>query len=339
MNRFRTFATAALLLVLGGCAGAPVQPDWVTGNSQAYPQTRYLLGRGQGNTPALARDRARADLAKNFRVSVAEESEDLVTRSSRVEGTAAAGEQLEARASRRVFTSTDQVVAGARVAEAWSDPKSGAHHALAVLDRLQAAAGLRQEAARADARTRAFLEAARASEDPLTKIAAADRAVAAQRERLELQDLLAVVDPAGGAAPAPFDLAALEADRATLLQRVRVAARVSEDPLGGLQGAVAAGLAAAGFLAAEWEGAPYLLDASLGVTEHSGAEGWQWVRGTLQVTLRERAGPVRGSHRWEVKASAQQAELARRRAADQVAELLRSELGPVIVGFGGPEAP
>ncbi|MHB8763015.1 MAG: hypothetical protein ACYDA8_01525, partial [Deferrisomatales bacterium] len=65
---------AALLLALAalGCAGAPAQPDWVAGTPQQYPAARYLLGRGQGDTPALARDRARADLAKNFRVSVSE---------------------------------------------------------------------------------------------------------------------------------------------------------------------------------------------------------------------------------------------------------------------------
>ncbi|MHB8766782.1 MAG: LPP20 family lipoprotein, partial [Deferrisomatales bacterium] len=308
-------------------------PDWVAATPQQYPAARYLLGRGQGDTPALARDRARADLAKNFRVSVSEESEDRVTASSQAEGKASSS-RLEAETSRRITARTDQALEGSRVAEAWQDGKSRAHHALAVLDRLQAGAALRQQAARLDGVTREALDEARGADDLLVKLGAAGRAVAAQRERAEVQRLLTVVDPAGTGAPPTHELARLEADEAGLRRRVRVAPKAAEDPLGGLERAAAAALSAAGFLPEGGEAAGYDLTARLSVAEHPGAEGWHWVRGTLEVTLGERGGGVRGSHRWDVKASGQQPELARRRAADQVAKLLADDLGGVIVGFG-----
>jgi hypothetical protein len=305
----------------------------VADTPQAYPASRYLLGRGQGDTAALARDRARADLAKNFRVRVLEESEDRVTYTSASPGEGAPA-RLEAQASRWIAARTDQVLEGARIAEAWQDPENRAHHALAVLDRLQAGAALRQQAARLDGVTREALAQARATDDLLVQIGAAGRAVEAQRERAEVQRVLTVVEPVGMGTPPLYELARLAADEAELRRRLRVAPRALEDPLGGLERAAAAALAAAGFLPEAGEAAGYELDARLSATEHPGADGWHWVRGTLEVTLKERAGAVRGSYRWDVKASGQQPELARRRAADQAARLLETELGGVLLGFG-----
>ncbi len=331
----RTVSCAAVLLIAlaSGCAGAPEKPDWIGANSAKYPATRYLLGRGQGDSPAVARDRARADLAKNFRVSVSEESRDVLVRTARSGGSEAEGARLESEASRSVSARTDQVLEGVRIAESWEEPEGGGHHALAVLDRLQASGSLRQRAAQLDAATREALDQARGGDDLLFRVGAATRAVEAQRERAELQVHLAVLDPSGVGAPPSYDLARLEADRIELLRRVRIAPAAVADPLGGLARAVGAALSAGGFDPEAGEAADYRLDAGLTVTEHPGEAGWRWVRGTLEVTLRDPGGKVRGAHRWDVKASAQQPELARQRAADQVARLLEAELGPVLIGF------
>lgn len=334
----RTCRSAVLLLVClaVGCAAAPPRPDWVSGNGAKYPAARYLLGRGQGDSPAVARDRARADLAKNLRVSVSEESEDVLVRSASSEGGAETA-RLESDVSRRVVARTDQVLQGSRIAESWEDTEAGQHHALAVLDRLQASAALRQQAALLDSATREAVEQARSGGDPLFRAGAASRAVEAQRERVDLQGYLAVLDPSGTGAPPTYDLARLEADRLELLRRVRVAPAAAEDPLGGLARSLGAALSAAGFVPESGEAAEYALEASLRVSEHPGEGGWQWVRGTLEVTLRDRTGRVRGAHRWDVKASGQQPDLARRRAADQAAGLLDAELGAVLIGFGRAE--
>ena len=67
------------LLAEGGCATRSTMPDWINGASHKYPSEQYLIGRGQAATEEEARDRARADLAKIFEVSVAVESEDVQT--------------------------------------------------------------------------------------------------------------------------------------------------------------------------------------------------------------------------------------------------------------------
>ena len=56
-----------LVLMLGACASkSPPPPTWVMGDSDAYSNTQYLLGRGQAATAEEAKDRARADIAKVF---------------------------------------------------------------------------------------------------------------------------------------------------------------------------------------------------------------------------------------------------------------------------------
>jgi len=49
---------------LFGCASAPSIPDWVNGKSAKYPDSQYLVGRGQAGAQEEARNRARTDLAK-----------------------------------------------------------------------------------------------------------------------------------------------------------------------------------------------------------------------------------------------------------------------------------
>jgi hypothetical protein len=329
--------TTLVLVALSwiGCAGTPKQPDWITGNSGAYPAAGYLIGRGQGPTSAVARDRARAGLAKNFRVHLTEESRDLLARASQTEGEVTTS-RLESEVSRNIIARTDQIVEGVRVAEAWQDPITMTHHALAVLDRLQAGNKLRQTIAGLDSATQRSLEKARTSNDVLVKIGAATRALAAQVERAEYQRCLTVVDRSGVGVPPAHDAARLGADLGDLLERLRIAPRVKQDPLGGLKEVVAGALAHAGFLHETTADAQYVLDVNLQVMEHPGSGGWHWVRGTLDTVLTE-GERVRGSHRWDIKASAQQKELASRRALEQIDQVLKRDLREVIVGFGGPE--
>lgn len=330
-------ALSLALATLLGCAGTPEKPEWINGNSQKFEPSRYLIGRGQSDIQAVARDRARADLAKTFQVGVLEESEDMVAQISETDGEIVSG-RVESEASRRIVTRTEQVIEGIRIGDAWQDPDTGTHHALAVLDRLKASNALRGTIAQLDASTRRSVEQARASDDLLFKIAAARRAFATQLERDRYQHYLRIVDVSGVGAPATQDPARLRADLEELLGRVRVAPTVSADPLGGLKRALSGALAHAGLLQESSEVAQYLVDANLQIIENADDRGWHWVRGTLDVALKEPAvSRVRGSHRWNIKASAQQSEMARKRAADQVDKLLKNELGDVIVGFATPE--
>src|SRR5690606_22753699 len=106
------------------------------------------------------------------------------------------------------------------------DPRTHRYHALAVLQRQKAASALRERIAELDAATRLQLERARSANDPLLKIAAAARAVAAQTERAGHLKTLRVVGAGGGGEEPEWSLERLRSDLDGLLRRVAIAPRV-----------------------------------------------------------------------------------------------------------------
>jgi len=327
----------ALLFALG-CAAAPQQPEWVAGTGSAYPDTRFLVGRGQAASPALARDRARADLAKNFRVAVSAESRDLLSYTSQT-GAVGQTSELASEVTRNIVTRTDQVVEGVKIAEQWQAPEGGDHHALAVLDRLQAGNQLRRVIDELDRETDLRLERARAADGLLAKIGDATAALAAQVERRHYQQYLAVVDRTGVGVPAQHDAVRLKADLDALLTRMAVRTQIDADPLGGLERALAGAVAASGFVHVTDPQVPaYTLEAVTQAEEFATGDGWYWVRGRLDLSLRDvDGGRVLGTHHWPLKTSARRPEAARQRAAEQLAATLAQELRGVVIGFGSPE--
>jgi len=327
------------LLAAGGCATTSSMPDWVNGASHKYPSEQYLLGRGQAATAEEARDRARADLAKIFEVSVAVESEDVQSftqKSDSPKGGTSAGE-YSARASRRITTHADQSIQGIQVVDVWQDPQTRTQYALAVLPRLQTSQRLRQEIERLDAATRKYLEESRNATDIFMKIGGAEHALDAQRERAGYQKALRIVDPTGRGAESEWNTARLSADLDDLLKRVHIAARVAPGSPEGFATAVNGALAGAGFLIETGQQPDYVLEARLDVTDLGLQEGWYWQRGTLEITLREAAfGRVRGNRRWDIKVSAQDSVVARQRAFDRAVSILNQELRDTLVGFAQP---
>jgi LPP20 lipoprotein len=319
---------------LGGCASVPTAPDWVTGKSAKYPDNRFLTGRGQADSLEDARNRARADLAKIFEVAVSAETNDVTRFATAAE--AGGQSRTESQVTRNIVTRTDQIVRGIQIAEAWQDPQSKTHHALATLPRLQAAIGLRQDVERLDAATRGYVAQARSTQDVLAQLAAANRAYDAQRERDGVQRALQVVDVTGRGVEPEFNSGQLASDLDALLKRVRIKPQVaagSQDALGRM---LPAALSAAGFMPDADGSAPYVLVGSLQLDDLGLIEGWYWMRGTLEVHLAEAgSGKVRGNKRWEIKTSSAQKATAQRRALDEADALLKKELRSAILGFAG----
>lgn len=331
----RSLASIAVgtALLIGGCASENVRPDWLTGNSAKYQNTGFMLGRGQASTQEKAADRARGDLAKIFQVWISDESVDSETYTS----TAKQGRtqrELESESTRTVVAWTDQIIEGIQIKEFWQDPETQVHYALAVLSRAQTVERLRQQMDRLDKATRGYVEQARNSVDVLARIGAVDRAIAAQKERQLLQDSLTIVDLSGRGSAPKWDIAPLQRELASLLKRMRIRPRVSEDPLGGLKTVLSGGLASAGVMVVGAQQPDYVLEAGLHLFDLGEHDGWQWLRGTLEVRLSEPMGErVRGTKHWTIKVSARQRPVVRRRAMDQVASILRDELRAAIVGF------
>lgn len=329
MKALKWIVVATGIALAGGCATKVTQPDWVAGSSAKYPDTGYLLGRGQAAGAEEARDRARADLAKVFEVAVSVESEDVQRYRS-----APVGAEYEASASRRIQTRTEQIVRGIQIADLWEDPRTRTQHALAVLPRLQAANGLRQQIELLDAATRGHLEQARKADDLFVKIGAAAAAIEAQVERAAVQKSLRVVDVTGRGTESEWSVAKLGADLGDLLKRVRLAVRADGTPPEGFATALRGAVATAGFLAETGDKPDFVLAGRLDLEDLGKRDGWYWQRGTLEISLVESAGGrVRGSKRWPVKASAGDAATALQRAVGEADTILKKELRATLVGF------
>ncbi len=320
---------------LVGCAGgAPQRPDWVSGNPAAYPADRFLVGRGQAPRAAVARDRARADLAKVFRVRVSEESRDLTSVEIGQTGRKDPDTRYRSEVARSLVAHTDAVLEGVEIASQWQDPDTGDHHALAVLDRLRAANALRRQLDALDETVRRQVAQARQGDDLAGRIRAARRAVTAAAEREGVARSLRVVSATGTVPEPPVALARLAADLDALLARVRVVPSVVRDDVGGLERVLSSAAAGAGLTVSSGnDPGAYALEGTLDATEFQDERGWHWVRGTLEVTVRRPdTRAVVTARRWPLKASALQPEEARRRLLARIDELLRAEILGVLGG-------
>lgn len=331
MKLLLTIMLSATVWLLGGCATKPSQPDWVVGDSAKHKSAQYLIGRGQASTMEEAKDRARADLAKIFQVAVAVDSEDVQSFKSDAAGGAG---QYAGESSRRITTRTDQIIRGVQIAEIWQDPISKNQHVLAILPRLQAASALRQQINQLDDATQGSVDQSNKNSDLFIKIAAASKAIESQMEREGLQKALQVVDVTGRGLESKFNSGRLKVDMDELLKRVRVAPKVLEGSVSGLDEVVAGALSQAGFMIDTGENPDFLLKASLQLTDLGLKQGWYWQRGNLEISLSDAAtGRVRGTQRWPIKSSATDKASAIRRALDEADAVLKKELGATIIGM------
>lgn len=323
------------LLLMTACAQPPVIPDWIAGEPVAYSGNRYLLGRGQAATVGQARDRARADLAKVFAVQIREQSNEQLFWQQGGEGL----QGLQQKISRDIQARTNQLVEGVQIAETWQAEEGGAYHALATLDRLQAGNRLRSRINHLDNETAEYIDRARREDKLPRQIASARNALQAQFERQYEQKMLTIVDSTGTGIKSRYQLAELKSDFEQLLDRWEIAPEVIQDDLGGLQGLLAGALGNAGILhRAEATEADYLLVSELNSEELKAADDWHWLRGVLEITLKDRkSGSVMGTHQWFFKTSSRQAEIVEIRARSQLANILDRELLEVLTGFGPDE--
>ena len=322
--RVSGWSLALLLSVVAGCASGPdpqARPGWVDGGEPAdYPREAYLTGTGRADSLAAARDRARAELARSFRVRVESESRDV----TRLE----AGE-LEQEAESRIRTRSEEVLTGVTIAETWRAPEDGAYHALAVLDRNRAALRLRREIGDLDRAIRRHVEAAEAARDPLERVAALGRALERQRAREGLQAHLRVVGATGRGVDSPWSTAELAARHREALAAVTLTPVATGDEVDRMDAALRGALGNAGFTTSA-RGA-YTLQAELVLTDRGRREGWHWYEGRLGLSLADAAGEVRGRERLSERAAATDEPTARQRLLDKLAERLEAEVRPLVL--------
>ena len=320
-----------LALILAACAGGGRQapPAWLSGPVAEYPAERYLIGRGQGPTLEQAQDRARAELAKAFRVRIRAVSEDL-TRFQRQAGGGQVTRRLQQAVSRQIRTQTDQLVEGVEIADVWRDPGSGTFYALAVLDRARAARRLRERMADLDGRSEAAL---RRDGDALMRVRGLYAALQAQWTRAALAAAHAVVSTRP-APPPPVSLADLHKRLTDALVALRVHPEAEAPPL---RAALGDALTALGVTVADGE-APYRLRARLEVRPVGRRADWFWLRGVLRLALVDAQGRPLAAERRPLKAAALDAEQAEARLLTEATRQVKARVPRLVLGDGATPA-
>lgn len=340
MNTLLRIIVIAVSLLLSACASdaSKEHPAWILDETPEYTNARYLLGRGQADQVDMAKDRARADVAKIFSVRVTERNQDLTRFQSAGSGAAQGSPQLEQEVSRQLSATTDELLRGVTIAETWQDPQTKAYHALAVLPRQDASRDLRREIDQLDAAIAGYVRQARESGDLLQRIGQATRAVRTHAQRDGLAQSLAVVERMGRGAASPYSTGQLEADLQQLLQGINISVENARDEPGqDAKDLLSAAVHTVGFSQDANRAADYVLTGGLELDEPKKIQGVFWVTGSLKITLRQPATlQARGSKRWPLKGgSSVDAALAERKAREQAQELINRDLSSALVEFAG----
>lgn len=193
------FCISLTLLSGAGLNAKEKRPDWLSGQSAAYPKGTYLTGIGEGPTQEKAADKARAEIAKYLSLSLTAKS------SSSMSETTGQGASSSQAVSEEVRTSTAKVLEGVDIAESWAD-SDGAHYALAVLNREHALSILKDKLDELDRKINGLSDELTNSEGKFARLKLALRLVGLARSRRKLNGDYRTLSPDGKGSPAPESL-------------------------------------------------------------------------------------------------------------------------------------
>ncbi|HXF93290.1 MAG TPA: LPP20 family lipoprotein [Nitrospiraceae bacterium] len=229
---------------LPACTGSrsTSQPGWLDGSSPEFPPSQYLLGIGQGETRALAAERAYAAVAKIFKAEITAQAKDwesyLVIETR---GKATSERRLTLDHVTRV--STDKVLENVRILATWFDRRNGQHYVLAGMNRAQAESALLERIAELDRMIDAEVTEARGTRDKLTRVRNLKRAAKNLVLRESYNADLRVIRASGQGYPPAYRVAELTAELEQFLAtNLAVAVEVTGDQAEPIQRALIEGL-------------------------------------------------------------------------------------------------
>ncbi|OHB24917.1 MAG: hypothetical protein A2X84_04025 [Desulfuromonadaceae bacterium GWC2_58_13] len=193
MRRLFFWLSLPLVLVFGCTMESP---DWIRGQSSAYPASEYLTAVGLGSARDLAEEEAR--------------------------------QKLQARLHRQSEMDRSEAEGG-RIAEVWHDREADAYYALAVIDRQSAGKLLSAALAALDRTIAERVAAAEVAGSSLLRWGHFLWAASLATKREALADDLRYVDPAAVIPPVAYSLGQLVERRDLAAARVGVAIRLGND--------------------------------------------------------------------------------------------------------------
>jgi hypothetical protein len=178
--------------------GGPA-PGWTQGQCD---RARYLCGVGDGSDRKVADADARAELARIFTANVKSVEESFQGAAGQISSRTGESWIEVSKVSSYSLVSTDKVLTASQIVERWSDG-NGRSWSLAVIDRAQAAAALRERIESLDGQVASRVSAAKASADGVARLKNLKAAVLALVEREALNADLRVVQADGAGVTSP----------------------------------------------------------------------------------------------------------------------------------------
>ena len=307
-----------ILLLISGCSSQPERPQWVNQPHDQYPDGMYLSAVGSADNQQVAGDRARANIAKVFEVSVQESSQDF---SSATAVTTQGQQTTENKQSivREINLETDKVLQGAKLVEYWQS-EQGRYYALAVLAKQPAANGFTQAILRSDREVIDLLEYARVkANNPLVALKALERAKAVQIKRDENNRSLMIVNEGQGV-KGNVDSAFIDKLTRDALASLQIQVDAESESI---KAEMQQALSKLGVQIVEQSNLMFY--GSLDLAPVSFKQGWYWQRGSYELVFKD-GDTVLTKRRYPVKISAQESAMVEQRLRDELNQNLPQHL-------------
>ncbi|ROS01138.1 LPP20 lipoprotein [Sinobacterium caligoides] len=316
MKKTLSWALLATSAVLAGCSSSTGgAPKWLDGADANYPDAVYLIAQGEGTTRSVSDNRALANLAKVFEVSVADRSLDF---SSAIVGQQSDGQggmhrvvENKQEVSRFVSTDAQQQLRGAKIAERWQSEEGGLQHSLAVLEKAPAVSMFSQQIRAADQNAQRAVDYAR-NDAPNVFAALSALEQARQRQVARANDNNNLRVLTGTGISAKYSADDLETMIRQGLSQITVAGTGRDQSA---QTALQAAIAKVGL--AQGANSQYELSLALPAGRAERKQGWYWLRGNIQLSVIE-AGTVIANKSWPFKVSAQSEAMLQQRLSEKL---------------------
>ncbi len=329
MKTAYTTLIALTILLLNGCSLMPEkipEPEWVTGSSTTFPSTLYFTGHGSATDLNGAKEAARSAIATQLGDAIQAHRQQNQNHST--------GEMAS-----NINHYTSRTLQGIEIGGMWHDKANKRHHVLAVLSRNRAQQQFRQDINRLDSATAQQISQLELTTLPLAKAALFQKAIELQQQRNVAQVALQIIDEnTPDITPSTTALSELQNNRNAILNKTKIATSASGELQDDLQHQLSSATSAAGFFLSE-ENPDYTLNISATLDPLIMQRGWYWLRGTLELNMKDSNGKDVGIKRWPLKVSATTIEQTRQRLLDDTNTILSGTLINSVLEFSTKSEP
>lgn len=321
MRLFHLILFIAAVLLLTACTAGQIsqtnraEPGWVTGDNARYSSQIYVTGQGNNKYLNKAKINAREDIARQFRIVLDNKTFPFLT------------------APRTYVTSSDALLSGIQIIDAWQNPATSNHHVFATLPRKQAYTIIKKKISKLDDSTRTAINNATIEKDKLQKLIYANQALDTQLKRFAYQQTLNNILPAGKSPATPvWQIPKLNDDLKKLLHRIRIKPRVINDDTQKIKKALIEGLKLSGLTIDSTKSANFVLQARLILDYTNQQVDKRYdTKGELKITLTDQNRKIRVKHGWPINISVKRPDMTNKIIEQQVLDLFATQLQTALI--------